>query len=80
MIDVIPLIGATLGAVVVTVVGFATDLPVGIACLVFFVIYQQVENYLIYPRDHAAVGGPSTRWPRCSPPCSGWRCWAWSAR
>lgn len=48
--DLIPQIGATLGAVVVTLVGLATDLPVGIACLVFFVIYQQVENYLIYPK------------------------------
>ncbi|MCO1616449.1 AI-2E family transporter [Micromonospora sp. CPM1] len=48
--DLIPQIGATLGAVVVTLVGLATDLPVGIACLVFFVLYQQVENYLIYPK------------------------------
>jgi predicted PurR-regulated permease PerM len=48
--DLIPQIGATLGAVVVSVVGFATSLPVGIACVVFFVVYQQVENYLIYPK------------------------------
>lgn len=33
-----------------SLVGFATDLPVGIACVVFFVVYQQVENYLIYPK------------------------------
>ncbi|PWR10370.1 AI-2E family transporter [Micromonospora acroterricola] len=48
--DLIPQIGATLGAVVVSLVGFATDLPTGIACAVFFLIYQQVENYLIYPK------------------------------
>ncbi|MEV4465340.1 AI-2E family transporter [Micromonospora echinofusca] len=48
--DLIPQIGATLGAVIVSLVGFATDLPVGIACAVFFLIYQQVENYLIYPK------------------------------
>ncbi|MGS2619031.1 AI-2E family transporter [Micromonospora sp. LZ34] len=48
--DLIPQIGATLGAVIVSLVGFATDLPVGIACVVFFVIYQQVENYVIYPK------------------------------
>ncbi|QDY11900.1 AI-2E family transporter [Micromonospora sp. HM134] len=48
--DLIPQIGATLGAVVVSLVGFATALPVGIACVVFFVLYQQVENYLIYPK------------------------------
>lgn len=48
--DLIPQIGATLGAVIVSLVGFATDLPVGIACVLFFLIYQQVENYLIYPK------------------------------
>ncbi|WP_229403102.1 AI-2E family transporter [Micromonospora okii] len=48
--DLIPQIGATLGAVVVSLVGVATALPVGIACVVFFVIYQQVENYLVYPK------------------------------
>ncbi|SIR66698.1 Predicted PurR-regulated permease PerM [Micromonospora avicenniae] len=48
--DLIPQIGATLGAVIVTLVGFATDLSAGIACVVFFLVYQQVENYLIYPK------------------------------
>ncbi|MDG6109236.1 AI-2E family transporter [Dactylosporangium aurantiacum] len=47
--DLIPQIGATLGAIVVSIVGFATSIPAGIACVIFFVIYQQVENYLIYP-------------------------------
>jgi predicted PurR-regulated permease PerM len=48
--DLIPQIGATLGAIVLSVVGFATSLPAGIACVVFFIVYQQVENYLIYPK------------------------------
>jgi predicted PurR-regulated permease PerM len=48
--DLIPQIGATLGAVVVTIVGFATSIPVGIACVIFFILYQQVENFLIYPK------------------------------
>ncbi|GAA3824655.1 AI-2E family transporter [Nocardioides panacisoli] len=50
VLDIIPMIGATLGAVVVTAIAFATDVPSGIACVIFFVIYQQVENYVIYPR------------------------------
>jgi predicted PurR-regulated permease PerM len=50
LLDVIPMIGATLGALVVTAIGFATDLKVGLACLIFYVVYQQIENYLIYPR------------------------------
>ena len=50
LLDVIPMIGATIGAVIVTAIGFATDPKVGLACLVFYLIYQQVENYVIYPR------------------------------
>lgn len=50
LLDVIPMIGATLGAVVVTAIGFATDPTIGIACLVFYVVYQQLENYVLYPR------------------------------
>jgi predicted PurR-regulated permease PerM len=50
LFDLIPMIGATLGATVVTVVGLVDSLTIGVACLIFFVVYQQVENYLIYPR------------------------------
>ena len=50
LLDFIPMIGATLGAVVVSAIGFATDLKIGIACVIFFLIYQQVENYVLYPR------------------------------
>lgn len=50
LLDVIPMIGATLGAFVVTAIGFATDPKIGLACLIFYVAYQQVENYVIYPR------------------------------
>lgn len=48
--DLIPQIGATIGAVIVSLVGFASGVSVGIACVAFFVIYQQIENYLIYPK------------------------------
>lgn len=50
LLDVIPMIGATIGAVIVTAIGFATDPKVGIACLIFYLLYQQIENYLIYPK------------------------------
>ncbi|MCY1140460.1 AI-2E family transporter [Actinoplanes sp. Pm04-4] len=47
--DLIPQIGATLGAIIVSLVGFASSLTDGIICAVFFLLYQQIENYLIYP-------------------------------
>jgi predicted PurR-regulated permease PerM len=48
--DIIPLIGASIGAVLVTIVTLIGSIPVGIATFVFFLVYQQVENYLVYPR------------------------------
>ncbi|MFB9831576.1 AI-2E family transporter, partial [Actinoallomurus acaciae] len=48
--DLIPLVGATIGAVFVTAISFFSGLWVGIATAIFFVIYQQVENYVVQPR------------------------------
>jgi predicted PurR-regulated permease PerM len=50
LLDVIPMIGATLGAVIVCAIAFATDPKMGIISVIFYVAYQQVENYIIYPR------------------------------
>jgi predicted PurR-regulated permease PerM len=48
--DIIPLIGASIGAVLVTIVTLIDSIPLGIATFAFFLVYQQVENYLVYPR------------------------------
>jgi predicted PurR-regulated permease PerM len=48
--DLIPLIGAGIGAAVAILVALFVSLPVAIATLVFFIVYQQIENYLIAPR------------------------------
>ena len=50
LLDVIPMIGATLGAVIVTAIAFATSPTAGLSCLVFYIVYQQFENYVVYPR------------------------------
>ena len=50
LLDVIPMIGATLGAIIVSAIGFAEDPRIGLACVIFYVVYQQLENYVIYPR------------------------------
>ena len=50
LLDVIPMIGATIGAVIVSAIGFATDVKIGLFCVIFYLIYQQVENYVLYPR------------------------------
>jgi len=48
--DVIPVIGATLGAIIVSAVAFTQDVRTGVIVAVFYLIYQQVENYVIAPR------------------------------
>jgi len=50
--DLIPMVGATLGAVIcVGVSALAAGIwPQAVVVLVFFVAYQQLENYLIAPR------------------------------
>jgi predicted PurR-regulated permease PerM len=50
LFDLVPLIGATIAAVVVSAIGLAEDPAIGLACIIFYVVYQQVENYVIYPR------------------------------
>jgi predicted PurR-regulated permease PerM len=50
--DLIPMVGATIGAGVCVIVALATgDLwPRAVLLILFFVVYQQVENYLVVPR------------------------------
>ncbi|MFI0793092.1 AI-2E family transporter [Micromonospora rubida] len=47
--DLLPLVGATLGAILAGGAGFLHSPTAGIVVLVFFVIYQQVENHLLQP-------------------------------
>jgi predicted PurR-regulated permease PerM len=50
LLDVIPMIGATIGAVIVCAIAFATDIRTGIVSVIFYIAYQQLENYVIYPK------------------------------
>jgi predicted PurR-regulated permease PerM len=47
--DLLPLVGATLGAIVATAVAFLHSTTAGIAVIVFFIVYQQLENHLLQP-------------------------------
>jgi predicted PurR-regulated permease PerM len=48
--DLIPMVGATLGAIPAVTVAFFASLWSGIGTLIFYAIYQQIENYVITPR------------------------------
>lgn len=49
LLDLIPQIGATIGAVVVTLVALAVSPMTAVASAIFFLAYQQLENWVIYP-------------------------------
>src|SRR6266536_3080860 len=48
--DLIPTVGATLGALAAVIVAFFSSVGDGIVTIIFFLAYQQVENYVIVPR------------------------------
>jgi predicted PurR-regulated permease PerM len=51
LMAMIPLVGSVLGAVpYVLVAFFSSSWQVGVASIVFFVVYQQIENHLVQPQ------------------------------
>jgi predicted PurR-regulated permease PerM len=49
ILDLIPLAGATIAAIIVGGVAFLHSIPAGIIVVVFFIVYQQIENHILQP-------------------------------
>jgi predicted PurR-regulated permease PerM len=49
ILDLIPLAGATLAAVILALVALSHSLTAAIVVVVYFVVYQQIENHLLQP-------------------------------
>lgn len=49
LLDLIPLAGATIAAVIVSTIAFIDSTRNGIIVLIFFVLYQQLENHVVQP-------------------------------
>jgi predicted PurR-regulated permease PerM len=49
LLDLVPLAGATIAAVVVGTVAMLHSTTAGIIVIIFFVVYQQLENHVIQP-------------------------------
>jgi predicted PurR-regulated permease PerM len=49
LLDLLPLVGATIAAVIVVAVGFLHSVLAGIVLIVFFIVYQQFENHVLQP-------------------------------
>ncbi len=50
LLGLIPAVGAYIGAAPAVIVGFFQDPLTGVLILIYFIVYQQVENYVIQPR------------------------------
>jgi predicted PurR-regulated permease PerM len=48
-LDLIPQVGATVAAVILVAVALTVSTPAALAMLVIQLIYQQLENYVVYP-------------------------------
>jgi len=49
ILDLVPLVGATVAALIVGTVAFFDSLAAGIVIVVFAIVYQQIENHLLQP-------------------------------
>jgi predicted PurR-regulated permease PerM len=49
----IPMVGHTIGAIIVTLVALFHSVPAAIIILAYYILYQQIENYVIQPRIQA---------------------------
>lgn len=49
-LGLIPMIGATLGATVVAIVAFFDEPKKALIVIIYFIVYQQIENYAVMPR------------------------------
>jgi len=49
----IPMVGHTIGAIIVTIVSLFHSTSAGIIILMYYILYQQIENYFIQPKLQA---------------------------
>ena len=50
LLDLVPLVGSATGAACVVIIVFANSFHAGLVAAVFYVIYEGLEGYVIYPR------------------------------
>jgi predicted PurR-regulated permease PerM len=61
LLDLIPIVGSTIGGIIVSLVALSVSIPVAAATLGFYVAFRIAEDYLIVPRIiGSAVAVPAT--------------------
>ena len=50
LVDLVPVVGSTVGGVVVSLVALSHSVPIAIATAAFYIVYRFLEDYLLSPR------------------------------
>jgi predicted PurR-regulated permease PerM len=50
IMDLIPVVGSTIGGIIVSLIALTVSLPVAIATAVFYIAYRQAEDYFLVPK------------------------------
>ncbi|MGH2884190.1 MAG: AI-2E family transporter [Solirubrobacteraceae bacterium] len=50
LLDLIPVVGSTIGGIIVSLVALTVSLPLAIATAIFYLLYRFLEDYLLTPK------------------------------
>ncbi len=50
LLDLIPIVGSTIGGIIVSLVALSVSVPIAIATAVFYLVFRLLEDYLIVPK------------------------------
>ena len=61
LLDLIPIVGSTVGGIIVSLIALSVSLPVAIATVAFYIVFRLAEDYILVPRIMGkAVEVPAT--------------------
>ncbi|MGI5243539.1 AI-2E family transporter [Dactylosporangium sp. CA-139066] len=61
LLDLVPIVGSTIGGIIVSLIALSVSVPVAIATAVFYVVFRLAEDYLLVPKIMGkAVEVPAT--------------------
>jgi predicted PurR-regulated permease PerM len=49
-LDLIPIVGSTVGGIIVSLVALTVSVPIAVGTAIFYVVYRNLEDYLITPK------------------------------
>jgi predicted PurR-regulated permease PerM len=50
LLDLVPIVGSTIGGIIVSLVALSVSVPIAVATAFFYIVFRLLEDYLIVPR------------------------------